>query len=279
MSAELLEAMAHNRCCIQPEVAHYLKSFITILDFNAVMIKKIVKEIIKWSVTTNLLAFPRKIMGRVISHGILSRNGLLIFYNDPERSKVLDLVRKIKNENEMLLTGSEAYQIFMAVTRTQKVDGDIAEVGSYRGASAKLISEAKGNKTLHLFDTFDGLPDLCDHDNNKQFKKGQFSASLSNVRNYLNKYPKIHFYPGLFPHTAEPIKNKKFSFVHLDVDLHKATLASIEFFYPRMNKGGIMISHDYITSPGVRKAFDDFFKDKPEPIIEMPGSQCLIVKV
>jgi len=45
-----------------------------------------------------------------------------------------------------------------------------------------------------------------------------------------------------------------------------------------MNKGGVIISHDYFGSPVVKKAFDDFFKDKPEPIIEMSGTQCLIVK-
>ena len=62
------------------------------------------------------------------------------------------------------------------------------------------------------------------------------------------------------------------------MDLYKPTLESIEFFYPRMKKGGIIISHDYSVALGVRRAFDEFFKDKPEPIIQMAGSQCLIVK-
>ena len=39
----------------------------------------------------------------------------------------------------------------------------------------------------------------------------------------------------------------------------------------------IMITRD---SEGVKKAFDEFFKDKPEIIIEpYPTGQCLIVKV
>ena len=48
-----------------------------------------------------------------------------------------------------------------------------------------------------------------------------------------------------------------------------------------MNKGGIIMSHDYFYAEGVRKAFDEFFSDKPEPIIELPSTytQCLIVKV
>jgi hypothetical protein len=46
-----------------------------------------------------------------------------------------------------------------------------------------------------------------------------------------------------------------------------------------MSPGGILLSHDYITAPGVKKAFDDFFVGKPEPVLETAGSQCLVVKV
>jgi len=241
--------------------------------------KKFIKKLIRWSANAKILSLPRKIFERVVIYAVQSRGGVIIFYGDSVRSKIINLINKIKEETGMLLDINEAYQIFMAVKNTEKINGDIAEVGAYRGGSAKLICEAKGNKTLHLFDTFEGLPDLSNVDDPKQFHKGDFSALFEDVKNYLNKYQNVYFYKGLFPSTTEPIKNKKFSFVHLDVDLYEATLASIKFFYPRMNKGGIIISHDYIFVLGVKKAFDDFFKDKPEPIIEISGSQCLIVKI
>ena len=46
-----------------------------------------------------------------------------------------------------------------------------------------------------------------------------------------------------------------------------------------MSRGGIIISHDYNTALGVKKAVDIFLKDKPEPLMEMTGSQCLLVKL
>jgi len=95
----------------------------------------------------------------------------------------------------------------------------------------------------------------------------------------LGDYSNVYFYKGLFPVTAKHVKDKKFSFANFDVDTYESTLDCLKFFYKKMNKGGIIMSHDYITIPGVTKAFDEFFKDKPEPIIEMYGSQCLIVKV
>jgi hypothetical protein len=199
-------------------------------------------------------------------------------YAVKRNAKVIDLVKKIRNENEMLIMDDEAYQIFMAVVRTKKVDGDIAEVGVYRGASAKLICEAKGDKALHLFDTFEGLPDLSKIDDPKMFHRGQFLSTFEDVKNYLKEYPNVHFYKGLFPSSAEPVEGKMFSFVNLDVDLYESTLSCLKFFYPRMNKGGVIMSHDYMSAPGVGKAFDDFFEDKQETIIVLSGSQCLIVK-
>jgi hypothetical protein len=239
--------------------------------------KKIVKKI------TRYLVFPRRIISRVISYLISNivshRKGVIIYFHDPERLKVINLIRRIKNETEMLLADNEAYSIFMLVRKTEKINGDIAEVGVYRGGSAKLICEAKRNKALHLFDTFEGLPNLSNVDDSKQFHKGEYSATFEDAKKSLKGYPNVYFYKGLFPFTADPIKDKRFSFVHFDVDLYEPTLNCLKFFYQRMNKGGIIISHNYIDTPGVKKSFDDFFKNKPEPIIEMSGSQCLIVKL
>ena len=63
------------------------------------------------------------------------------------------------------------------------------------------------------------------------------------------------------------------------MDTYKTTFDALEYFYPKMNIGRVLISHDYMTLDGVRKAFDDFFKDKSEPVIKLVGSQCLVVKI
>ena len=68
-------------------------------------------------------------------------------------SKVIDLIRNISKETEVTLQINEAYQLFMVIQRTKKIKGDIAEVGVYKGGSAKIICEAKGNKALYLFNS------------------------------------------------------------------------------------------------------------------------------
>jgi len=65
----------------------------------------------------------------------------------------------------------------------------------------------------------------------------------------------------------------------LDADLYESTMAGLEWFYPRLSKGGILVSHDYDTSNGVNLAFEQFFADKPEPYFDLVGSQCMFVKM
>ena len=203
-------------------------------------------------------------------------NIIILLYNDPMRSKVIHFISKVKEERDMLLGDTEAYQIHMAVKRTGKIPGDIAEVGVYQGGSSMLICNAKNDKTLHLFDTFEGIPKVEAIDG---FRKGQFASPLEDTQHYLKDQTNVHFYKGIFPETAGPIEDRTFSFIHLDVDTYESTASCLEFFYPRMNSGGIIISHDYIPARGVRKAFDEFFENKKEAIIEMSGTQCLVVKI
>jgi O-methyltransferase len=182
--------------------------------------------------------------------------------------------------NVPLMSLREMFNIFLLVEKVKSVPGDLAEVGVYRAASAKLIREADKSKTLHLFDTFGGLP---------QGVKGvdilnageMTDTSLLLVKESLKKYKKIHYYQGLFPETiSSTLHKKKFSFVNLDTDLYEGTLAGLKFFYPRLTKNGIIVTHDYssINCPGVKKAFDEFFADKKETPVEIWDSQAMIVK-
>jgi O-methyltransferase len=240
--------------------------------------KALIKQLVIWCARSPFFLWPRRTIANAVFFAIESRGRVVISYEDPQRRPVLDQIRKIKRETKMILDDNEAYQISMAVKSTEKVQGDLAEVGVFRGGSAKLICQSNGGKPLHLFDTFEGIPKVEEVDQ-PAFFQGQFAASIQEVKNYLKDYENIYFYRGTFPGTAKPVENKRFSFVHLDVDTYESTLACLQFFYPRMNRGGILLSHDYINHQGVKKAFDEFFVNKSEPIIEMSGTQCLIVKL
>ena len=195
------------------------------------------------------------------------------YYHD---EKTMKLLKRIMDEDKpFLLKPSELFLLYSFANLQKDVKGDYAEVGAFKGATAKAICESKGNKAFHVFDTFEGLPKITKLD--QLFKKGMFKADYELVKEKLSSYPNVYVHKGLFPKTATPIKNKKFAFVHLDVDIYQSTKDCIEFFYPRLSKNAILVSHDYHAA-GVKKAFDDFFKNKPEKIVELPMSQCMIIK-
>ena len=203
---------------------------------------------------------------------------LLSFYKD---EKITKLIQSIAKETDLAFFPYEAFMVYSIAKSQSCMDGEMAEVGVFRGGSAKLICEAKGNKKLHLFDTFEGLPEVSDKDTHfgiKFWKTSQFgNTSVELVKNYLSKYQNVYFYKGKFPETAKPILNSKFSFVHLDVDLYESTLDCLEFFYPRMISGGIILTHDYHTQ-GVKSAFKEFVSGKKISLIELTGSQCIVIK-
>ena len=203
---------------------------------------------------------------------------LLSFYKE---KKIVDLIKSIKNDVNFAFFPYEAYMLYSIAKSQQELDGDMAEVGVYQGGSAKLISEVKGDRKLFLFDTFIGLQELSDDDTHfgkKHWKKNEFGdTSLETVKDYLSSYNNIQIIEGEFPKTTDCIHDSKFSFVHLDVDLYRSTIECLKFFYPRLVKGGIILVHDY-HSNGIQKAFKEFLQNNKIHLIELTGSQSMIIK-
>lgn len=201
----------------------------------------------------------------------------LLYLSRHKDRESLQLIQRIRKERESLITVYDAYLIYSLARAQSRLPGEMAEVGVYQGTSARLLCEAKGNRRLHLFDTFEGLPEPQDFER-PLLKPTQFSCTLESVKDYLKAYDNVSFYKGYFPDTAEPVKDVSFSFVNLDVDLYKSTLDGLGFFYPRVRPGGIILSHDYSILDGVKMAFDEFFADKPEHVIDLPSTQCMVLK-
>ena len=217
-------------------------------------------------------------MGRLIGYFYTEiQFKLLEFYKD---KKIVDLIRLVKKEINFAFYPFEAYTLYSIVKAQSMMDGEIA-VGVYQGGSSKIICEIKGDKKLHLFDTFEGLPEVTEKDTcfgKKLWKKNLCNdTSMEMVKNYLSKYKNVYFYQGEFPSTSAPVKDSKFSFVHLDVDLYKSTKDCLTFFYPRLIPGGIILTHDY-HSDGIKSAFTEFFSEKNVSVIELTSPQCMIIK-
>lgn len=144
------------------------------------------------------------------------------------------------------------------------IDGALAELGTYRGDFAWQLNERFPDRRLYLFDTFDGF-DERDIRVERQVSSSRAAAhDFSNTRDrdVLARMPyedQVVIRKGFFPETAQGLE-ERFALVSIDVDLYAPTLAGLEYFYPRLVRGGAILLHDYnsLQFDGVRKAVEEY---------------------
>lgn len=175
------------------------------------------------------------------------------------------------------------WMVYQLMQLVSDVPGDTAECGAYKGAASWLIckanEEAADGRTHYVFDSFKGLskPNSLD---GTHWREGDLSIPLNETRQNLAEYDRLVFLEGWIPSRFREVESRKFSFVHIDVDLYEPTLQSIDFFYERLAPGAIMLCDDYgfDTCPGATKAMDEFFCGKPEAIVSLCSGGGFIIK-
>lgn len=164
--------------------------------------------------------------------------------------------------------------LFLSASIARRVPGDFAEVGVYQGRSAVLLARIVPEKTLHLFDTFSGMPSVTEEIDS--VKAGDFAnTSLSAVQARMPE-GNVQYHVGVFPSTVAGLENTRFAFAHYDGDLYRPCVDFIEFFWPRMSPGGIMVFDDYNWPEclGVKKAIEEAGLEA----IEAVDYQAFVVK-
>ena len=130
----------------------------------------------------------------------------------------------------------------------RNVPGAAAELGVFRGSYAKLINQAFPERTLYLFDTFEGFDPHEYHADQKQgfiIKTDDFSDTSAELVLRKMAYPQnCVIKKGLFPETSSDVEDC-FAFVSIDCDLYQPTFAGLEFFWERLSGGGYIFVHDY----------------------------------
>lgn len=215
------------------------------------------------------------ILKKIMRLGQKKKNKPPVLWNSDSRFAQLYAVTKTKT----LVTQDRCFMIYQYVKHALQVPGDLAEVGVYRGGTARLIAHECTPRTLFLFDTFAGMPDSAKGLDFHQ--RGDFNdTSLEGVKTFLQGCSNVEFRQGFFPQTAVGLEKRQFCFVHVDVDIYPSVKSCLEFFYSRMPKGAVMLFDDYEWKDceGVKKAIDEFMKDKPEKIIVTTLYQAMLIK-
>jgi O-methyltransferase len=180
-----------------------------------------------------------------------------------------------------LLHHVKCYMLYSIVRHLMKVPGEVAECGAYRGGSSYLIAKVlDGRKRLYMFDTFAGIPAGVPGKDNRYINGGEFAdTSLEDVQRFMAPFKNVEIRKGFVPDTFAGLEANYFSFVHIDLDIYRPILESLEFFYPRMSSGGVILLDDYGSEEcqGAYMAVEEFCAARGTRPIVLPTGQAMLI--
>lgn len=190
-----------------------------------------------------------------------------------------------EGSGEYVASPESSYLLYQFCESSLLLDGAIAECGTYKGGTAHLLAallERSGRaRDFHLFDTFTGMPASAKPERDYH-GPGAFPASLPEVQGRLDRFPFVRFHAGTIPETLQEVADvDDYAFVYVNVDIYESTLDCCRWFWPRLQKGGIMFIGRYgffRYRYAARAAADLYFADKPEKPIVLPTGDAVVIK-
>jgi O-methyltransferase len=163
-------------------------------------------------------------------------------------------------------------------SKFRDIKGDYVECGVWRGGMSAAISEILPmNKRIHLFDSFEGLPMAKEIDGEDAIKWQQNTSSphyynncsaeeqyaikameKANCTNYKT-------YKGWFNETVPKFLGDEISILRLDGDWYESIMVCLQYLFPKVVNGGIVILDDYHYWDGCAKAVHDYLAQSKSP--------------
>ena len=193
--------------------------------------------------------------------------------------KILNFAKQIAYSSEETLKFS-----YDCALKLRETEGDYVECGVAAGAQVIAMHAAAPRKTIHAFDSFEGIPlpsnrddqmpgikyltkeeqnALPDAGKQKLKSSGATAVSLEAFITNLSianvNLDKITIYKGWFEKTVEKARIDKIAILRLDGDLYNSTLVCLQHLFPLVIEEGIVIIDDWELE-GCRAACEDYFK-------------------
>jgi hypothetical protein len=187
------------------------------------------------------------------------------------------------------------YELYKSV---MEIPGAIVECGVFKGASLIRFAAFRNllgspfTKKIIGFDTFDTFPET-EYAEDKKFRQRFVSAAgeksisrkqLMEVLRHKGTDESLELVEGDITKTVpDYVKNHpelRISLLNLDTDIYEPAVTALEYLYPRIVTGGVLLIDDYGVFPGETKAVEEYFKDKKIKISKFSFcmTPCFVVK-
>jgi hypothetical protein len=162
-------------------------------------------------------------------------------------------------------------------------EGDFVECGVYRGfsvaVSARCVDFGSSAKQWYLYDTFGGVP--ADQLNAGHSSEARYAEPglAEDCRRRFAAYSNVQVVQGRVPEVLRERAPEKVAFLHLDMNSAAAESGALEFFWPRLKPGSIILLDDYgwRAFREQKLAEDRFLTMHGKSVLELPTGQGLVL--
>ena len=185
----------------------------------------------------------------------ISRSKVLYDFDEPympfnQDEPYCSILNRARDRAVSMITKGQLFELIQFIEATKDVEGDVVEYGSLYGGSGAVIVEAVrhfGEKSIYLFDSFDGIPKSkygLDHHWNGSFSDNSFSS----VRDAFSDCSNVEVIKGNILETHKRLEGS-LSFAYIASDTLESGEILLEYIWPRLSVGGIVSVCDYGSYP------------------------------
>ncbi|WP_345993146.1 TylF/MycF/NovP-related O-methyltransferase [Sulfurimonas sp. HSL-1716] len=182
----------------------------------------------------------------------------------------------------------KAYELWELVQQTSKLaEGSLIEVGVWRGGTGTLIAKRAQDcdirEHIYLCDTFSGVVKSSEHDT-YYFDGEHADTSIEYVEDLIRKLDlkNVEILTGIFPDdTSFVVKDKKFRFCHIDVDVYKSAIDIVDWIWERLVVGGMIVFDDYgfESCDGITKFVNEQRQLTDRMVIYNLNGHAIVIKI
>ena len=241
------------------------KKFVNILGYDLNVFKKPV------SISNNKIPYERVVPYATYAPWVA----------DNDFDSVYETIR-----DNTLVDKYRCFELWQLIKESSKLEGAIIEIGVWRGGTGCLIAKQAEicdiKSTVYLCDTFTGVVKAGENDS--QYKGGEHADTSKNIVEALMiklHLTNVKILKGIFPdETQELVKDDKFSFCHIDVDVYKSARDIVEWIWQKMPVGGIIVFDDYgfTGCDGVTKFVNEERNKNDRIVIHNLNGHGIIIK-
>jgi len=184
-----------------------------------------------------------------------------------------------------------AYVCCWAAKRAARLPGDFVECGVNEGWMSLTICNYldfnKLAKSFYLFDTYCGIPleQITDRERAESGERllamqHHYVECYERTKAKFAPYPRAVLVRGRIPETLTLPPIERVAYLHIDMNIAVPERAAIEFFWPKLVPGGVVVLDDYAFSSyeAQHDTMDEFAASIGTDVLTLPTGQGLIIK-